>query len=226
MAKIKLGAIVVAMSGKLGGHVFATNKGGAYMRTKTTPTNPQTSFQTAVRSIFATLSTAWSGLTASQRLTWNKAVEAFKRTDVFGDLKVPSGKSLHQRLNQNLVMKGIAALTSAPLPAEILTATLASIVFDDDAILNLTFDSTPASGSTLLYATAPVSNGTSFVKNRLRYIELTNAITLDVLDAYDDYTDRFGFPDAGSKVFFGVRFMNANGEVSPMQVMAHVVTAA
>ena len=226
MAKIKLGAIVVSISGKLGGHVFATNKGGAYMRTKTTPNNPQTSYQTAVRAIFANLSILWSSLTAGQRLSWNKAVESFKRTDIFGDLKVPSGKSLHQRLNQNLVLKGEAPITSAPLPAEIITATLESIDFDNDSVGSLTFGSTPGSGKVLVYATAPVSAGTSFVKNKLRYISTINVITLSVLEIYEDYTTRLGYPAAGVKVFFGVRFMNANGEVSPMQIMSHIVTAA
>jgi hypothetical protein len=224
MAKIKLGAIVVAMSGKLGGHVFATNKGGAYMRTKTTPNNPQTSFQTVVRNIFATLSSAWSGLTAGQRLSWNTAVEAYKRTDIFGDLKVPSGKALHQRLNQNLVLKLQAALTNAPLPAPVLTAQLLSIVFDTVSVCDLTFDDTPVSGDVLVYATPPVSLGTSFVKNKLRYIATTAAITVDVLGVYADYDTRLGAPVVGEKIFFGIRFMNANGEVSPIQIKEVIVT--
>ena len=35
MAKIKFGAMMVDASGKLGGQVFAKNRGGAYIRTKT-----------------------------------------------------------------------------------------------------------------------------------------------------------------------------------------------
>jgi hypothetical protein len=101
---------------------------------------------------------------------------------------------------------------------------LVSIFFDDDSVLNITFDSTPASGFVLVYATPAVSLGTSFVKNKLRYVATTNVITIDVLDLYDDYTNRLGFPEVGEKVFFGIRFMNTNGEVSPMQIKEHIVT--
>ena len=49
--KIKWGALVVDGRGKLGGHVAAQNRGGSYLRTKVTPSNPQTTFQTGVRSM-------------------------------------------------------------------------------------------------------------------------------------------------------------------------------
>jgi len=226
MAKIKLGAIVVGMSGKLGGHVFATNKGGAYMRTKTTPNNPQTSYQSAVRATFAQISSAWSSLTAAQRASWNSAVDSFKKTDIFGDLKVPTGKALHQRLNQNLLLKGSAILTLAPNPAEVLTATLTSIAVDDFDVFDVNFASTPASGSVLVYTTPSLSQGTEFVKNKLRYISTTNTIAAGSLDIGADNKARHGAPTLGSKVFIGIRFMNAGGQVSPMQIVSTTVTAA
>ena len=42
MAKIKFGMMMTDASGKLGGQVFSKNRGGSYVRTKVTPTNPQT----------------------------------------------------------------------------------------------------------------------------------------------------------------------------------------
>ena len=38
--KIKFGSEVVDGRGKIGGHVYSKNKGGAYKRTKVTPSNP------------------------------------------------------------------------------------------------------------------------------------------------------------------------------------------
>jgi len=43
--KIKFGSIVVNGSGKLGGHVYSSNRGGNYVRTLATPSNPQTPAQ-------------------------------------------------------------------------------------------------------------------------------------------------------------------------------------
>jgi len=58
--KIKFGAIVVAGSGKIGGHVASKNRGGAYLRTKVTPTNPNSPAQAGARALLASLSTGWS----------------------------------------------------------------------------------------------------------------------------------------------------------------------
>jgi hypothetical protein len=84
--KMKFGAFVVAGSGKIGGHVASRNRSGAFLRTKVTPTNPQTGAQNAVRSLLASLSSAWRSLTGAQRAAWNGAVSAFPRTNVFGDI--------------------------------------------------------------------------------------------------------------------------------------------
>ena len=97
--KIKFGAIVVDGRGKIGGHVASKNRGGAYLRTKVTPTNPQTTFQSAVRNRLTAFSQGWRGLTQAQRDAWNAAVSNFSKTDVFGDIKQPTGLNLYVKLN-------------------------------------------------------------------------------------------------------------------------------
>ena len=58
--KLKFGAIVTDGRGKIGGHVASKNRSGAYLRTKVTPSNPNTVAQVQVRSILASLSQSWS----------------------------------------------------------------------------------------------------------------------------------------------------------------------
>ena len=72
--KIKFGAIVTDGRGKIGGHVASKNRSGAYMRTKVTPSNPNTASQSQARSILASASQNWRNLTDSQRKAWNNAV--------------------------------------------------------------------------------------------------------------------------------------------------------
>ena len=129
MAKLKFGMIVTDMRGKLGGHVFSKNRSGAYSRTKVTPVNPQTASQTAVRSLFAQISQGWSGLTQANRDSFNGRVADYSKTDVFGDLKNPSGKALYQRLNQNLGISNQSLITVAPSPVGVPTYTLSSVDF-------------------------------------------------------------------------------------------------
>jgi hypothetical protein len=226
MAKIKLGAIVVDMRGKLGGHVFAQNKGGNYVRTKTTPTNPQTASQNAVRSIFADISTSWSGLTEVQRESFNSVVPAYAKTNVFGDLKIPSGKALYQRLNQNLGIVGEDFINTAVNPLPIQTATIDGvdgIVSNQSMEVELSGDCTGS--NVCIYATPPMSQGTKFVKNKLRLIH-TFAGGDDSVEGFDgSYITKFGNITLGNNIVIGIRFINANGQASPMQTQKMVIIA-
>ena len=106
--KAQFGALVVAGSGKINGWVASRNRGGAYFRTKVTPLNPSTSAQQNARGILGSLSTQWSQLTEEQRLSFNNAVASFATTDIFGDIRNPSGINLFVKLNTNLINTGQA----------------------------------------------------------------------------------------------------------------------
>lgn len=211
--KIKFGAIVTDGRGKLGGHVLAKNRSGNYMRTKVTPVNPQTTYQQAQRSALGTLSSGWSGLTNTQRDAWNGAVASFQKTDIFGDLKSPTGKNLYTGLNRNLINSGVAIITSPPSPAAI-----PSIIIDDAdySLGGTSFDvgtTGTTTGSTVqVWATPPMSAGTSFVKDKLRLLEVFAGGSDITADIYASYLARFGVPALNSNVYIGVRVVNAGGE--------------
>lgn len=117
MAKIKTTAFMDAISGKVNGTVFSRNRGGAYVRSKGvikfkagseladsvnlggSPTVQSGSAQGAAISILSSVSKQWRGLTGEQRIAFNNAVEDWQRTDVFGDLRSPTGSQLFTRLN-------------------------------------------------------------------------------------------------------------------------------
>lgn len=71
MALVKFGQGVAKMSGKLGGTVFAHNRGGAYARNWSVPTDPATDFQLVLRNAMRTLVVAWTEeLTANEIASW------------------------------------------------------------------------------------------------------------------------------------------------------------
>lgn len=226
MAKVKFGMMMTDASGKLGGQVFAKNRGGSYVRTKGIPSNPQTTAQMYIRGIFAAISSGWSTLTESARLGWNNAVSGFATTDVFGDLRNPSGKALYQKLNQNLAISGQAAITVAPQPSEVPFAQVNAV--DGDAstpLLEVTLDGDTTGSKIVVWATRPLSQGTSFVKNDLRQIgDFAGAVpgTIDITSAY---TDKFGAFAAGDNIVIGVRVINANGQASPLETKKAVIVA-
>lgn len=223
MAKIKFGAMMVDASGKLGGQVFAKNRGGSYIRTKTTPLNPQTSAQMGVRGLFASISSGWSSLTEQGRQSFNNLVTDYARTDVFGDTRNPSGKSLYQRLNQNLVISGQALISECVLPSAVPFANLVSAVLDSGAgTLNVETNGDTTGATIVVWATPPLSAGTKFVKNKLRQLEYATGEDGAVIDIATSYIAKFGNFQDTDNIYVGVRVINANGQASPLEVIKAV----
>lgn len=226
MAKIKFGMMMTDARGKLGGQVFSKNRGGSYVRTKVTPSNPQSGFQSAVRALFAVISQAWSSLTAAQRASFNNAVAQWARTDVFGDLKNPSGKNLHQRLNQQAQVAGYPAITTAPLPEAVDNDVITEALFEIAATeLGVTPNPSSANSTVVVFATPPLSQGTKFVKNRLRQIYFAVGNAYQPADAYAAYVAKYGAPSVGDNIHIGVKFVNATGNVTPLQTLKSSVIA-
>lgn len=212
MALIKWGMMVVDGSGKLGGHVLSKNRGGSYARTKVTPTNPRTSYQTNVRGVFATISSGWSSLTDAERASWNNSVAAYATTNIFGDLKNPSGKALYQKINQNLIISGQFAVTVCPQPIEVPYLAVSSAVGDaSSGTMTITTTGDGTGTVTLVYATPILSQGTSFVKNRLRLIAALPGATDETFNVGSEYVAKFGAMSAGANIKYELVVVNANG---------------
>lgn len=230
--KAKFGAIVVAGSGKIGGHVASRNRAGSYFRTKVSPVNPQTSYQSAVRNRLSGLSSAWRGLTADQRAAWNQAVGNFAKTDVFGDLKNPSGFNLYQRLNNNLLNIGESALSVPPLPLEVHAFSSLSLAAADATVaesMSLTFaPAIDADHKVKVFATAPQSAGKNFVKSEYRQIAVLDNTDTSPHDLLSAYQARFGsVGQAGNKIFVQVVQVEVNSgqEGTPLQTSAIVTVS-
>lgn len=226
MAKVKYGAIVTDMSGKLGGHVFSKNKGGSYMRTKVTPLNPQTVAQTGIRGLFSAISQNWSALTEAQRNSFRDSVEQYARTNVFGDIKNPTGKALYQRLNQNLGISGQALIEICGAPQEVPFADMQSVTGAEGVqALSATLSGNTTGSKLVFFATPSLSAGTKFVKNKLRKIGVVNGGVAGATDILALYTAKFGAVVENDNVYVGVKVINANGQASPLEVVKATIGA-
>jgi len=228
--KIKWGALVVDGRNKVGGHVASKNRAGPYLRTKVTPVNPRTTFQVNVRNRLAGLSSAWRALTAGQRTAWNAAVADFARTDIFGDLRNPSGFNLHQKLNNYLLNISESVITSPPLPVAV------------DAFATFSFSAVAGTGSMLCHftpdvqddhkvlvlATPELSPGISFVKAEFRQIAVLPASQATGYDAGPAFAAKFGAGlTLGMKIFIRlVQVVMATGQAGiPIQASFVVIQA-
>jgi len=221
--KIKFGSIVVNGSGKLGGHVYSSNRGGNYIRTLATPSNPQTPAQQTGRSIFTTLTQGWSSLTQSERDTWNGATGTFEKTDQFGDTRELSGKGLYISLNKELILIEQAKINTAPSALSIVfPGVFAPTVTALDSTIVMNFESIPPIPGLVVRSSGPVSAGTSFVKDKLRNIAV-NETADDGVMLGAAYEERFGALVVGQKIAFSVYTVNLSGQRSPQLTIFAVV---
>jgi len=227
--KAKFGAIVVAGSGKIGGHVASRNRGGAYFRTKVTPVNPSSSYQQGVRNRLAGLASAWRGLTDDQRGTWNSSVQDYAKTDVFGDLKNPSGFNLYQRLNNNLLAVGESALDECPAAEAVTAFTSLSVAAANGAgTLTLTFAAAiSADHKVKVFATPALSAGKNFVKSEYRLIDVLDNGDVSPYSAETEYEAKFGsIGAAGQKIFVKLVQVNTSTGQEGIPISASAIIAA
>jgi hypothetical protein len=218
--KVLYTAMMADARGKLNGTVASKNRAGAYMRTKVTPVNRRTSFQTMIRAAFTAFTKAWSGtLTEAQRQAFTAFAHLHPITDIFGNKRLLDGKAMYISMNTALTNAGLALVTAPPtvtatgeLGALTLVATIAA-----GGTLTLATNETGVDVTSKInvYSTPVQPNGVNFVKSQLRYIgNFASAGTPYNIKA--DWIAKFGtFPTVASgKIFVAVQIITTGGILS------------
>lgn len=203
MAKVLYTALMADMRGKVNGTVASKNRAGAYFRTKVSPVQRQTVAQQGVKSTLTANAQAWRSLTDAQRAAWNGAVDNFKKTDIFGNSRNPSGFNLYVRINNNLTTVGEDAVSLPPLPSAVGSpGALGLSGAAGSPALSMTFVNTPtsATGCLVIQATPQVSAGKSFTKNLFRQIKVGAGADTSPQNILTAYTAKFGTLVAGTRV--------------------------
>lgn len=218
MTKLKFGAIIIDGRGKLGGHVLSKSLSGNYLTPKSSPKKATTQYQSKIKAQFRQISSAWSGLTQSNRDTWNKKRSLFARTNIFGDLKNPTGKNLHQELNLNLIISGQPKIDKCPNPAKLINPGLGNIdawANRNELWFNITTNTT---GQKLIfYATPIINKGSNSLRKRERIIAIDNGKNGGSFNKGNEYILRFGQLYPGNYIFVGLKSINSIGQSSPLE---------
>lgn len=228
-AKVQYGEMIADMRGKINGTVHSRNRAGAYMRNKVTPVNPQTTYQSAVRNRLTGNAQAWRGLLQAQRNAWNAAVSNWQRTNIFGQLRTPSGIALYNRLNNNLANISIATIADPPMPESIQALESLAVAADDSAnTVTLTYSpAIDANTSMIVEATEPLSAGISFAKNSFRQIAVLVTADVSPFALAPAYAAKFGStPVTGTKIFVRATMINQTSGGAGIPLVAFTITVA
>ncbi len=111
----KANPILADLRGSIAGNTWSRNRFGAYVRSKVSPVNPNSTRQNQVRTRFSNISTRWSDtLTSAQRTGWKNYADGTPLTDQFGNPKILTGNQMYVRTNTVALNSGVAAFDTAP----------------------------------------------------------------------------------------------------------------
>lgn len=231
MALVKFGGGVSALSGKIGGNVFARNKAGAYARNWAKPTSTPTIAQTQNRARFGNQSALWGALTSAQRDAWNAAATGTQELNRLGDPYVPTGRQKFLQANNQLVVVGQPQIDDVPVdfvPPEInplLTISAAEVAGAMDEIL-LSITGVDATKVYSIEATGQMPNIKQNLTNVYRFLgfKAGSAGTIDLTAFWSDY---YGATAAeGNVIWWRLKTVDvANGMASSQLIIQSVITA-
>ncbi len=200
--------IDVPTSGKVGLTVTYPGRNGLVRRAWVAPANPQTGAQLVVRSNLTTVTRAWKGLTETQRQAWISLASQIQSHSVLGQSGPLTGSQLFTKVNCSLLAIGGEQVTDPPtIPTDFDTKVTGLTITNAAGVIALklsTSDSPPE--GTMVRAAAPQSQGT-YRPITLRYIGGLDSPVGGFCVITTAYTNRFGVPPVGARVFVQV---NAN----------------
>lgn len=201
------------ISGKVGGNIFSRNKGGAYIKKFSKPTNPATAKQSALRNKLSLASKAWANLDREVKDAYNNWAADHPVLNRLGESIHLSGFGWFQRVGVNYqivtgTIDGIELLQEYEF-------TLSELVFSETDLatgLTASFDATISSDEQMIlraqvFNSAGVSN-----PGRLKQIGVLDGGTTSPINIKTLVEDVFGTLQAGQKVFLeGIPVVGATG---------------
>ena len=220
MALTKL-AIPGPTSGSIGGVTFSRNRGGAYMRVRATPTNPNTPLQQAVRSIMAGLASVWiTGLTALQRQAWDAYAFNVPLPNALGDPVNVGGIGMFMRSNVGRVAAGLGPVFAAPTIFNLgeMSNPVIGVVDAPASTMSLGFTETDdwvseTDSSMLVYASRSQNPSVNFFKGPYQFAQRVDGDT-PIPPTSPAVINLLQTPVAGNRTFFRIRVSRADGRLS------------
>ena len=113
---VRYGGGILDARGSIGGQVHSRNRYGSYVRARTTPVNPQSARQSAIRAIVAAVSSQWyTALSQAQRDAWNVFATNVPATNKLGQSINLTGFNQFVKSNVAAANAGQIQITAGPI---------------------------------------------------------------------------------------------------------------
>lgn len=203
MGKVKFTAAVAEIRNKVGGVVYSRNRYGSYVRDYAIPTNPETEYQQYYRESFGDHATDWQAMSDEERKQWALAAQQVKKSDIYGSQYSSAGYQYFMQVSQQLYIIGLSFSSTPPILDQIPLFSGLTVDFDPDNgdfIFDLSQTELTEDQAIVIRATAPLSQGINYFKNKYAIISVIGDGTGLPYNAFTDYTDRLGGFVNGTRV--------------------------
>lgn len=230
MALLVPGAVVSVLSGKIGGIVFARNRGGAYARSYAIPTRVTSPSAQAQKAAFAAASQGYANLTAAQIAAWDQYGQENPVSNRIGQLITLKGQSWYVGCNSRLFASGDTPLTLPPILAAPVIAVADNPVVDTSdnlATIDVAAHTADASIRVAVYGARSVSAGKRYLENLYTGIYLSAAgASGTTLSFGSQLEDKLGEIQTGVTYHFKVVMLDIRtGLISAPQWLSTVAVA-
>jgi hypothetical protein len=207
--------IIASGSGSIGGCTFSRNRGGQYIRRRSLPVNPGSTFQNIVTAALGTLVANWVNvLTQDQRDLW----------DAWADAVNPNGTGENAYIAANVMrlQAGFATIPNAPTPqsgADLTPPTVSQPDVSDDDV-DISFNNadewaTAVGGHLFIFISRPTNASRNFFKGPYRYAGTIDGAVVPPTSPSTLIGLPFSFA-ADQRVHFQFRASTADGRISPV----------
>ena len=212
MAKVQYSVAVGDLRNKAGGAVFTKTRFGSMVRRKVSPTQPRSSSQMNVRANFTFLAKKWADSTMdANRAGWINLADTYPVKDVFGNSQKLTGLQMFIKLNRALNTISVAPILVAPATLSVPYPGALTLNHDGPPVTILTVNVgtwPTAAERAVVYATPGISKGRTSAGQRFRYLSFFESVNAPPFDFITAYTNKFGAPITGRRIFVQVVFVN------------------
>jgi hypothetical protein len=213
--------IITQASGSIGGTTFSHNRGGMYMRSRATPTNPNSPQQQAVRTAVASLVSTWNNvLTAPQRAVWDAYAENTPVLNKLGEPINVGGLAMYIRANVPALQASLTRIDDGPTTFNTgeYTEPVIGTISEAGQTMSLAFtaadDWASEDGAAMLVLASRGQNASiNYFKGPYRYAGKVEGDSGTPPTSPASIALPFAVVE-GQKVFFQVRVIRADGRLS------------
>jgi len=227
MALLVPGATVSILSGKIGGTVFARNRGGAYARAYAIPTRVTSDRANLVKTVFGAASQAYANLTTAQVRAWDQYAAENPVANRIGQLITLKGQAYYVGCNSRLLMASESALTlppTLPSPVSVVADNAVVDVNGTTATIDIAAHPNDASIKVIVYGARSISAGKRYLENLFTHIFTSDAgDSGSTISFGDELVDILGSIQVGVTYHFAVEYLDIRtGLVSVRQRLSTV----